>query len=385
MEAYEQFNVKILFFAKNFIFILVIFSFQSHLNLLKSESISEINRESLNNNLTIDYFQKNKSSKYIIGPGDRLNIIISRDYPELTRQVSIDINGRINLEKVKDIYVEGLSLEELAILLNKAYKEFILYPETEIEIKSYRNIKTFVKGEVDNPGYQILKGALITSSEKTISQNKILNNSPNKFYPTVFDAIRSAGGITRYSDLSKVNIYRINSISNGGGILKTTLNFKTFLNNGNFSQNIRIYDGDIIEISRLDKADDQIVAQAVSSRLNKKFIDVFISGRINNSGRLQTSRSSTLNDAIDLAGGIKLLRGKIKFIRFKNDGNIMQRNFRYSKKAKRGSYSNPFLINGDIIYVEDNILTNSTEFITEITSPFSSAFSAYGLFKAITD
>ena len=389
--------MKIIFFFKNIFYLLVIFGLTGPLISLKSESISEINNKPTNDKLSTDYFKKNKFYNYILGAGDTLGIIISRDYPELTTEVTIDVSGNISLQKIKNIYVEGLTLKELTFLLNEAYGEFILYPDAEIIITSYRKIKTFVRGEVENPGYQILEGALVAKYEQNgkknvdniYSENNSFPNIENtkvNFFPTIFDAIRSAGGITRFSDLSKVNVYRINSISNGGGLLKTTLNFKRTINDGNISQNIRIYDGDIIEIPKLDKPNDDILSQAINSRLNKKFIDVFISGRIKNrDGRLKISSASSLNDAIYARGGLKLIKGKINFIRFNNDGSVMKRNFKYSKKARRGSYANPFLMDGDIIYVGDNIFNNATEIITEITSPFSSAFSSYGLFKIISN
>ena len=35
-------------------------------------------------NISTDYFKKLPNNDYIIGPGDKLNIIVSRFYPELT-------------------------------------------------------------------------------------------------------------------------------------------------------------------------------------------------------------------------------------------------------------------------------------------------------------
>ena len=45
------------------------------------------------------------------------------------------------------------------------------------------------------------------------------------YFTTLFDAIREAGGITNYSDLSNIEVKRINNISNGGGYKKTELDF----------------------------------------------------------------------------------------------------------------------------------------------------------------
>ena len=45
-----------------------------------------------------------------------------------------------------------------------------------------------------------------------------LADSP--FFPTVFDAIRSSGGITQFSDLTSIRVIRKNNLSDGGGKMK---------------------------------------------------------------------------------------------------------------------------------------------------------------------
>lgn len=359
--------MKIYFSIKNIFFSLILLSNPLFFNKLNSEynklSILEVESAKLNT----DYFKKNNVNNYIIGAGDVISIIASRDYPELTSEVQVDVNGTIVLNKLKTIYVEGLTINELTVLLEKAFLKYIKFPDIEVNIVKYRKIKTFVKGEVENPGLHLLDGSL------------------GSYYPTVFDALRTAGGITRYSDLSEIILLRRNPISDGGGYKKTNLDFENTLLVGKFSQNIRIYDGDIIEIKKLENPNDSIFQKAIDSNLNNKFIKIFISGRIRQGGNIEVSRASSLNDAILTAGGVKAIRGPISFIRFNNNGTITKNSFRYSKNAKVGSYQNPTLKNGDIIYIGDNLLTTTGEVISEITSPFSNAFSAYGLYKAITN
>ena len=82
---------------------------------------------------------------------------------------------------------------------------------------------------------------------------------------------------------------------------------------------------------------------------------------------------------------MKVLKGPVLFIRFNNDGTIDKRRFKYKKNAKRGSYSNPMLRNGDLIFVDQNFLTSTNEIVNEVTSPFIGIFSAYGLIKAISE
>lgn len=207
----------------------------------------------------------------------------------------------------------------------------------------------------------------------------------NYYFPTVFDAIREAGGITRYSDLKNIELIRINTISEGGSKKKTSLNFADMIYNGSLSQNIRIFNGDIIKVAKLNKPNTQNLSTAITSRLNSKFIKVYVSGRVKKGGEIEIPRSASLNDAISVSGGLNAVKGKISFVRFEKNGNISRDNIKFSPTSKPGSKKNPYLLNGDIIYVQDNFLSRTTEILQEITAPFSSAFSAYGLYKAIND
>ena len=190
----------------------------------------------------IDYLDKLPENDYIVGPGDILNVLISRDYPEIGRARSmVDGEGTIYLPKLKRVYVEGLTIKELTSLLNEAYKKFVKYPSLEVEVQGYRPIRVLVEGEVQNPGLQTLEGYFLVGGNSNMQFEENLNNTiqiPNPqenlglqrnldpdvnlfrnkqsnalksstfYFPTVFDVIRQSGGITEFSDLSEVQIIR---------------------------------------------------------------------------------------------------------------------------------------------------------------------------------
>ena len=60
----------------------------------------EINKEITSYGVNTDYLKKLPANDYIVGPGDSLRIIISRDYPELDSTVTIDGEGTIYLPKL---------------------------------------------------------------------------------------------------------------------------------------------------------------------------------------------------------------------------------------------------------------------------------------------
>ena len=128
-----------------------------------------------------------------------------------------------------------------------------------------------------------------------------------------------------------------------------------------------------------------LIGYAIRSNLSPRYINVVVSGRVNFPGKLKIGKSSSLNDALDLAGGTKVLKGKIRHISFSNDGSIQKNIIRYKRKNKRGSRNNPYLKEGDIIYVGDSFMTATAEVLTEITSPFQGVYSTYSLIEAFKD
>ena len=356
---------------------------------------NEVNKIDLNPS----YLEKIPSHDYILGPGDQINIIVSRDYPELTSNKFIDGEGTIYLPLLNRVYVSGLTLNELNLTLNKAFSKFVKFPSVEVSILRYRPIRVFVKGEVENPGFVTLQGSFSVNNPPEIPFNlnraenildKNMETLPNLkksvfYFPTVFDALRASGGITSFSDLSNIQVIRKNNLSNGSGQIQTTLNFEELLKTGNNSQNIRIYDSDIIKVRKTNNPDNIILRKAVVSNLNPKYINVFVTGRVNNPGNTIVSRASTLNDAIDIAGGAKVIKGPVTFLRFNNDGIIDKRKFSLRKNAKRGSYKNPYLRSGDLVVVDESTMSTLNTIISEFTTPFIGIYSTYGVVKALTD
>ncbi len=341
------------------------------------------------------YLNFSPKTDYIIGPGDVLNIVISREYPELTAASQlVDGEGTIYLSRLNRVYVLGLTLNELNQILNEAYKKFVKYPSVEVTVSDYRQIRVFVDGEVESPGLRRLDGSAtlapgniggrLVNARPVDFTNSKPSGMQNTFFPTVFDAIRESGGITEYSDLSNIQLIRQNNLSSGGGKITTNLDLSSLLESGDNSQNIRIYDSDIIKVNRSKKPNKKLLTKAILSNLNAQFLQVSVLGRVNIPGTTKVSKASALNDAIDMAGGTKVMKGPATFLRFNNDGSIDKRKFGLSKRAKRGSYKNPLLRNGDLIMVGESALTATNQALTEIFAPFVGIYSTYGIIKAIS-
>ena len=110
-----------------------------------------------------------------------------------------------------------------------------------------------------------------------------------------------------------------------------------------------------------------------------------MTGRFNAPGRISVNSGASLLETIDIAGGTKVIKGNLVFIRYKSDGTFEKRKFRLKKSAPIGSYKNPYMKNGDIIYVEKGAWVSSSEVLRDLTSPVESVISTIGLYKFFTD
>ena len=377
-------------------FTLVLQGFAMPLTISSPKFKSEEDKNVFFNKISTDYLKKKSEFNYIIGPGDTLEVIVSRDYPELTTTVTIDNEGTITLPRLERIYVSGLTIDELIPILNQAFEEYLNFPLVEISIIKFRPLNIYVIGEVNSPGLKVIElnqnkkksaNNPIKSFARTVGKEAFLSVKLNNTYlsPTVFDVLKISDGVTSYSDLENIILIRRDIKSNGGGAIKTNLNLKKFLQNGDSSHNLNLYDGDKIIVKKLEKPDPIILGSAIKADLNSKYITVFVNGRVNSPGYVTVFKTSSLNDAISFAGGAKFLKGPIQYLSYNSDGIIEKRKFNYSKRSKPGDYKNPILKNGDLVLVGNDAYTLTAEVIRELTSPFQGLYSTYKLIDAITN
>ena len=116
-----------------------------------------------------------------------------------------------------------------------------------------------------------------------------------------------------------------------------------------------------------DALRDQLLA-ASRTNLSPDFIEVFVSGRVKEPGPQQLPQGASLNQAIASAGGLKLLEGRVEFLRFTQEGATDRRISDYNPKATSGDYRNPVLMPGDVVRVNESLVSASLELLNEISS-----------------
>jgi len=353
---------------KKFIFFLITAIFAGNTIFLKSDDFTEQNNNlsSYKENILNSKKGSSKSIQtYILGAGDTIKIEMT--HPALDETITIGPDGTIQLPLIQSAKVEGLTFSKLRLLLIEKYKTFVLNPEIYVSPVSYRPVRVHVSGEVNRPGFYIVQA---DGRDSSLS-----------YFPTVFDAIKTAEGITLYSDLEFIEVIREVPFSHGGGKIRTVLNFNKLLSEGDLSHNISIQDGDKIFVKRSkNKRLNQLIMAGLSN-LNPEANTVYVGGHVEAPGDIVIPPGTTLNQALIIAGGTKALRGKAEFVRFKKDGDFESREFSINKKAVADSKYNPVLQSGDLIFVNSSILEKTTTVIDIVASPFIGVFSAFKLFQ----
>ena len=218
--------------------------------------------------------------------------------------------------------------------------------------------------------------------EKNGSSFTSTNNYQFNVYkcPTVFDALKLSNGISNYADLSRIEIIRKNSKSQGGGKISTNLDFLSLLNDGNQDFNIDLRDGDIISVPKNKKILKDQILSINKSNLTPNKIFIYVSGNVNAPGALEIEQGSSLVQALYLAGGEKYFTGRINHIRFNEEGDSEKQSFSFDPNAPAKSKKNPILLHGDIINVNRTIIGKTTNAILQIAPPLFTTNAIFNIF-----
>ncbi len=375
---------------------------------LATANVKELNKDA-NSIIDISYLNpRNNLDGYILDTDDRVKIDFF-NATELSKEYKVDGQGEIYLPKVGKCYVRGLTIIDLENLLKERFNDFLVDSELSIRIIAFRPINILVRGEIRNPGNYKLSPYEKETEEyqaDTILQSSPMNSSKNynyqgisPFYNTdrseiksgnifatsLSDAIFKAGGITSYSNISKIKVIRNIPISQGGGKKQTTIDLNPYMRGDITEANIRLYDKDSIFIPKSEDKDPNLLPNAVLSGLSPKFITVEIAGQIERPGRIKIPLEGTLADLINVSGPPKTLSGDIELLRYKQDGTIIRKKFRFSRKAKPGSDKNPYLVAGDIVTVGNSLMGRSAGIIKTVTEPFLGLYTAKELIDGFSE
>ena len=343
-----------------------LFSFQffySH-----AESINELKVKTNNSEIKsrISY-----QSKYLLGPGDKVEITFL-DAKDFSGIYEIFNDGAIYLPLIGAVKIKNLSTEKATEKIQKLYENELLRPNIFIKLIQARPIKVSVIGEIERPGIY---------SFKSIPNNA---NKSTSEIPTVIDALKLAGGVTSSANLKEVLLLRKFEGENLE-IMQTSLNLLDLLIEGDLSQNLYLFDGDVIKLVKAKEMSPNLV-EIAESNFSPYQIKVTVIGAVENPGLLELKSGSTLMQAIMQAGGPitwDANKRNVQLIRLNKNGSTFLKRYKIDISKRISKKDNPLLKNGDIVKVNKTNFAKLSDGIEKTTKPLSGIVNVYTLFKIL--
>ena len=157
---------------------------------------------------------------YILGPGDLLSIDVWKE-PELSKEVSVRLDGKISLPLVNEIVATGLTCAELRSYLTKKYGDYVDVPTVSVTLIENRSKRIYLIGKIAKPGEYLLQKHM-----------------------TLLQAISLAGGPIEWADTSDIRLIR-----RIDGIEKTfKVDYDAIVTSKDLSQNIQLQPDDTIYV-----------------------------------------------------------------------------------------------------------------------------------------
>lgn len=158
--------------------------------------------------------------EYLIGPGDLLQIFVWKE-PDLTRDVTVRLDGRITVALLGDVEAAGRTPQLLGEELAKSLSKFLETPRVTVGVAQANSTRFYVVGQVGKPG-----------------------DFPMSGRTTVLQGLALAGGFREFAKTDSIVIVR----QDRSGQVVIPINYKKLEDGKDISQNIVLRPGDTIVV-----------------------------------------------------------------------------------------------------------------------------------------
>jgi polysaccharide export outer membrane protein len=239
---------------------------------------------------------------YTLGAGDQIRVDVFR-LPQYGGEMTVLVNGLLNLPVVGSVSLQGLTLEEAEQAIAAQYARILRNPIVTVTLVAPRPLNVSVTGEVSRPGSYKL-------------------DDESSAFPTLTQVLEVAGGVRQSADLRQVQIRRP---QRNGTEQIISVNLWEFLQIGDSRSNLTLRDGDTVFVptaSAVSLTESPQIASASFAAAERSSLNIAVVGEVFRpgsyvvTGSARTAEAGTpgnassgeaapsITRAIQIAGGI---------------------------------------------------------------------------------
>jgi polysaccharide export outer membrane protein len=218
---------------------------------------------------------------YVVGPQDSLSVAVWQE-PDLSGTFSVEADGSFTYPMIGRVEAGGRTIEEIEAELRRRLAAGVLKsPQISVTVETYRSQRIFLMGEVRQPGMYPLQGtmSLIEALARAGSTTEMAGNEVLIVHRGTRSELETAppSEAEAASDVSRIDLDRLQRGELGGDVV--------------------LRDGDRVFVPRAET--------------------VFVSGNVRNPGAYPIQKTTTVLQAVTLAGGVtdRGSAGRVKVIR----------------------------------------------------------------------
>jgi polysaccharide biosynthesis/export protein len=351
--------------------------------------------------------QRPPGGLYRLGPGDAIAVSVQR-FPDLGFQAQINPEGNIIAPLLGSLSLQGLTLQEAQGKIRSGLDRYVINPVMTLSLAAQRpdvNLQAAISSEgnilVPQIGMVSLQGLSLEEAQEKIRlglkrylvepvvvvslaaprpvQVTISGeiSKPGIFAITsagarVADALLVAGGSTMAADLRQVQVRRRLM---DGSVISQTIDLYAALQSGGSLPNLRLQDGDAVVVPRREVGSDDGYDRMLVARSSLATQQIRV--RVLNyaaGGGIGTQILPNGSSFIDALSGVNLDTSNLRdiaLVRFDPERGKTVTQRLDAKKALGGDLSqNVPLQDNDVIVVGRNLIGKLTNILNTITQPF---------------
>jgi polysaccharide export outer membrane protein len=289
---------------------------------------------------------------YTLGAGDKVQVNVF-NVPELSGDVRVGADGQMNLTWLGMVPVDRLTLAEVKQLLIDQYRPFLKRPPLiTLSLLEMRPVRVVVAGEVNRPGtYEPTAQNVALPATFASAGAQSPNRNPLQ-WPTLTEALQSAGGITPQANVRQVVVRRP---LRDRRLMTTQVDLWSLIQAGNASQDITLRDGDMIVVPQAETIDPAMAYRLGKASFSPRSVRVQVVGEVERPGSVEVPTNSSLNQAVLAAGGFakdRAAQSAVEFIRLNSDGTVDKRTIAVNLEYPPDEELNPIVRDNDVIVVQ---------------------------------